>query len=111
MEMRTNNEIPDPAAKVPDLPEALRYFILKACARDPSQRYQNIPEALESLKALINEYGLTNGEVFKKNGKVRMFYLVFNDDLNSGIKEAMDEFNLKMRSLGVELKDGELIDL
>jgi serine/threonine protein kinase len=111
MEMRANNEIPDPATEIPDLPEALRDFILKACARDPSQRYQNIPEALEAIKALISDYGLTNGEVFKKNRKVRMFYLVYNDDHSSGIKGAVDEFNLKMQSLGVELKAGELIDL
>lgn len=111
MEMRANNEIPDPANEIPDLPEALRGFILKACARDPSQRYQNIPEALEAIEALISDYGLTNGEVFKKNRKVRMFYLVYNDDHNNGIKGAVDEFNFKMQSLGVELKAGELIDL
>ena len=42
MEMRANSEIPDPTAETPDLPKALRNFIFKACARDPSQRYQNI---------------------------------------------------------------------
>ena len=39
-----------------------------------------------------------------------MFYLVYNDDYNNGIKGAVDEFNLKMKSLGVELKAGEFID-
>jgi hypothetical protein len=111
MEMRANNEIPDPALEMPDLPEALRYFILKACARDPSRRYQNIPEALESLKALIEDYGLMNGEVLKKNRKVRIFYLVYNDSQNNEIKEIVDELNLKMQGLGVELKAGEMIDL
>ena len=111
MEMRANHEIPDPAMEIPDLPEVLRDFILKACARDPFHRYQNISEALAALKALISDYGLTNGAVFKKNRKVRMFYLVYNDDHNNGIKGAVDEFNLKMQSLGVELKAGELIDL
>ena len=111
MEMRANSEIPDPTAETPDLPEALRDFILKACARDPSQRYQSISEALEELEALFKDYGLTNGDAIKKNRKVRMFYLVYNDDHNNGIKGAMDEFNLKMQSLGVELKAGELIDI
>ena len=40
-----------------------------------------------------------------------MFYLVYTDDHNNGIKSAMNEFNLKMQSLGVELKAGELIDI
>ena len=109
--MRANSEIPDPTAETSDLPEALRNFILKACARDPSQRYQSISEALEEVKALFKDSGLTNGDAIKKNRKVRMFYLVYNDDHNNGIKGAMDEFNLKMQSLGVELKAGELIDI
>jgi serine/threonine protein kinase len=111
MEMRANNDIPDPAAEIPDLPKTLRDFILKACARDPSQRYQTIPEAFEALENLINDHGITNGEVLKNKRKVRMFYLVYNEDHNNGIKEAMDEFNLKMKSLGVELKAGELIEV
>jgi serine/threonine protein kinase len=111
MEMRANNDIPDPAAEIPDLPKTLREFILKACARDPSQRYQNIPEAFEALKTLINDQGTTNGEVLKNKRKVRMIYLVYNEDHNNGIKGAMDEFNLKMQSLGVELKAGELIEI
>ena len=111
MEMRANSEIPDPATEMPNLPETLRDFILKACARDPSNRYQNIPEALEALQALISDYGLTNGNAFKTKRKVRMFYLVYSDDHNNGLKGAIDEFNLKMQSLGVELKAGEFIDL
>jgi CRP-like cAMP-binding protein len=111
MEMRANNEITDPAAEIPDLPKPLRDFILKACARDPSRRYQNIPEALEAVEALVSDHGITNGEVLKNNRKVRMFYLVYNDDHNNGIEVAMDEFNTKMKSLGVELKAGELIDI
>ena len=109
--MRANCEIPDPATEAPDLPKALRDFILKACERDPIQRYQNISEAMEVVEALSKEYGSTNGDVLKKNRKVRMFYLVYNDDHNNGINGAMDEFNLKMQSLGVELKAGELIDI
>ena len=109
--MRANSEIPDPTVESPDLPKALRDFILKACARDPIQRYQNISEALEVVEALIKDYGLTNGDVFKKNRKVRMFYLVYTDNHNNRINGAMDEFNLKMQSLGVELKAGELIDI
>jgi len=111
MEMRANNEIPDPATEIPNLPETLRDFILKACARDPSDRYQNIPEALEALKALISDYGLTNGKASKTKRKVRMFYLIYGDDQKNGLKRAMDEFNSKVENLGIELKAGESIDL
>ena len=111
MEMRANNEIPDPGALMPDLPKTLRDFILKACARTPSDRYQNIPEVLEAIGPLIHDYGLTNGQAFKTKRNVRMFYLVYNEEQKNGLRRAMDEFNAKVQSLGIELKAGEFIDL
>jgi len=48
-----NNNIPDPAEIVLDLPEQLRQFILKACKRDPEERYQNTSEALKTLEHII----------------------------------------------------------
>ena len=111
MEMRANNEIPDPALEIPDVHATLRDFILKGCARDPSARYQNIPEALQALKPLISDAGSTNNEAFKTKRKVRMFYLVYGDEQKNGLRKAMDEFNAKVQSLGIELKSGESIEL
>ena len=111
MEMRANQEIPDPAVEIPDLPATLRDFILKACSRDPSARYQDITEAMESLKVLGSGYGLTNGEAVKAKRKVRMFYLIYGDEQQSGLRTAMDEFNAKVQQLGLELKAGPFIDL
>ena len=111
MEMRANNEIPDPAREIPDMPKTLRDFILKACARDPSERYQDIPEALEALKPLVSNYGSTNGRASRTRRKVRMFYLVYGDEEISGLRQAMDEFNAKVQNLGIELKAGESINL
>jgi serine/threonine protein kinase len=50
MKLHRTQDIPDPAEKVPDLPEALRGFILKACRRDPAERYQSVSRALEELQ-------------------------------------------------------------
>jgi len=111
MEMRANSDIPDPTSEIPDLPETLREFILKACARDPSNRYQDIPEALEALKPLTSDNELNNGKAFKIQRKVRMFYLIYGDEQKSGLRKVMDEFNAKVKNLGIELKAGESIDL
>jgi CRP-like cAMP-binding protein len=111
MEIRAKSDIPDPASQIPDLPKTLRDFILKACARDPSNRYQNVPEAWEALKPLISDYGSTNGKTFRTQRKVRMFYLVYGDEQKSELRKAMDEFNAKVQNLGIELKAGESIDL
>ncbi|MBT7696486.1 MAG: protein kinase [Desulfobacterales bacterium] len=52
MKMHRNQDIPDPIEVVPDLPEALRRFILTACMRDPDKRYQDADSALEELNKL-----------------------------------------------------------
>jgi len=111
MEMRANSDIPDPASEMPDLPKIMREFVLKACARDPSNRYQDIPEALEALKPLTDNNELNNDRAPKTQRKVRMFYLVYADEQKNGLKEAMDEFNAKVQNLGIELKAGDSIDL
>ena len=56
-------------------------------------------------------YGLTNGEAVKAKRKVRMFYLIYGDEQQSGLRTAMDEFNAKVQQLGLELKAGPFIDL
>ncbi|MGD8656916.1 MAG: protein kinase [Desulfobacterales bacterium] len=111
MEMRANTEMPDPSLEMPDLPQSLCDFILKACARDPSNRYQNIPEALETLKTLTHNSGSTNGNASRTNRQVRMFYLIYSDAQKQGLNKAMDEFNAKVQNLGIKLKAGEYIDL
>jgi len=58
MEMHVNQDIQDPAEVVPNIPEGLRKFIIKACARDPKRRFQSVTEALEVLEFLAGEMNL-----------------------------------------------------
>ena len=111
MEMRTDQDIPDPAELIPDMPGPLRDFIRKACARDPDKRFRNIAEVLGSMKSLAAEYGLTNGGPYEPKRKIRMFYLVYGDEDTKELKAAVDDFNIKMQRIGVDLKAGDLIDL
>ncbi|MBC8178863.1 MAG: protein kinase [Deltaproteobacteria bacterium] len=60
MDIRCKEEIPDPAAIVPDLPEELRGFVLKACRRRPEKRYQDVGEALKDLQPLVARFGSKN---------------------------------------------------
>jgi CRP-like cAMP-binding protein len=47
---RRAEAVPDPAVRVPGLPEALRRFILKACHRNPAERHADAAEALKELE-------------------------------------------------------------
>jgi serine/threonine protein kinase len=55
MEMHVNQDIPDPADVAPNLPQALREFIIRACARDPNQRFKTVAEALEVLSSELDK--------------------------------------------------------
>ncbi len=52
MILHLENDVPDPALTVPDLPTPLRDFILKACRRDPGARYASAQDALKTLEAV-----------------------------------------------------------
>lgn len=52
IEHRLKEEIPDPSLECPDIPENLRRFIIKACRRDPEERYRNTDEAMIDLIAV-----------------------------------------------------------
>ncbi len=51
MKIRRTQDIPDPAEKAPELPDALRRFILKACRRDPQKRYRNMSQMADELES------------------------------------------------------------
>ena len=51
-EMHLNQDIPDPAASVADLPDSLRRFIIKSCRRDPGQRYDDFNQVQVDLKRI-----------------------------------------------------------
>ncbi len=75
MNMHVNQEIPDPITLAPDLPEALRCFIIKACHRDPVHRYADAGQALKDLLPLAGDYGLN----FKDYGSLGPIEVLINE--------------------------------
>jgi serine/threonine protein kinase len=51
-DLRKSAEVPDPGARVADLPRQLREFVLTACRRDPAGRYQDAEHALRALETM-----------------------------------------------------------
>jgi tRNA A-37 threonylcarbamoyl transferase component Bud32 len=107
MDLRLKQDIPDPAEIVPHLPEALRKFILKACARDVSQRYQNVGEIIEDLKPLANKLGLKKRGISTENRKMATMFLLYKDEHQPELNRMMNEFCEKVNELGVSCKAAE----
>ena len=100
MDMHVNEDIPDPAELVPDLPEVLRRFIMKACHRDPNHRYQNVGQALDGLLPLTNEYGLTGKKLPNETEKLKAIDILVQEHIL--IREFLDNLTLAVEKLEEE---------
>ena len=111
LDLHLSHNIPDPARIVPDLPELLRNFIIKAGRRNPAERYQNVAEAIEDLQPLVGEFGLTNKELSMEKRKMASLFLIYKDEHQLALKELMDDFSTKVQNLGIVLKAADFRDL
>jgi CRP-like cAMP-binding protein len=108
MQLRLTRDIKDPGAIMPKLPEVLRGFILKACARLPADRYSAIEQVLEDLKPLAKEYGI-NGESHKSERQnISTIFLFYGDEHLSAFRHLMDDISSKAKKMGIKMKFAEI---
>jgi tRNA A-37 threonylcarbamoyl transferase component Bud32 len=111
LDLHLSHDVPDPAEIVPDLPELLRDFIIKAGRCNPAERYQTVAEAIEDLQPLVREFGQTNKELSMEKGKVASLFLIYKDEHQLALKKLMDDFSTKAQNLGIVLKTADFRDL
>jgi CRP-like cAMP-binding protein len=111
MNFHLHESTPDPTALRPDLPVALRDFILKACRRDPAERYQHLALALEDLRPLAEEFGVTRDATFIEGNKTATFFLTYKDYHQGVLNELMEEFGARAQQLGIDMKMVDLKDV
>ncbi len=102
--MHLTMDIPDPVLIAPDLPEQLRHFIIKACRRDPEQRYQNVNQALEDLLPLAQKSGKLRAELSEVELKMTNILLTYDKENQYELNLIMDEFASKVQELGAGLQ-------
>ena len=112
LDMNLNQDVPDPAEVVSDLPEALRRFILRAGRWDPAQRYQNAYQAIEALRPMAkkSKHVSQNNLTFEKR-KVSTIFLAYKEEQQLALNRLIDEFSAKAQTLGVTLKIADFRDL
>ena len=111
IEMHLEQNIPDPAAVRSDIPEALRQFVLKACARKPDDRYQSIDEVLGVLLPLAEELGLTPDLRTHLKKGLTTLHLIYEEGQRLALKQLLEDFNAKARKIGVELKAADFPEI
>ena len=110
LDMHLTCDIPDPGDMMPNLPDGLRRFILKACSRDPSERYQTSGQALSALQDIAKDFGLKQKHLPPEQRKMSTVFLMYRDEHQLELNRLMEEFGNKARLLGVELKVADFRD-
>jgi serine/threonine protein kinase len=108
MDFIRKEDIPDPMDRVPDIPVLLRDFIIKACRRDPSRRYQDMREAMEAINPLlmpnisISEF---SGSSMQNQVSIRLSYdFKYQQEYKSLMKHLQD----KIIAMGGHIKIDEI---
>jgi len=95
MKMHRTQDIPDPSEKSPDLPKALHRFILKACRRNPAERYQDVNQVLEDLQPLARTIAPGHQHQDSAKRKMTTLFLSCDDDHQQELNRLLEEFSLK----------------
>ena len=107
MKMHLERDIPDPVQFRADLPDGLRQFIFKACAREPAHRYAEIKQAADDLKPLANKFGSTPRPLVPQKRCMTTLHLFYSEKQQLALKQLMEEFSVKAQEIGVDLKAAE----
>jgi serine/threonine protein kinase len=111
IESRLREDMPDPKEFVPDLPEELHRFILRATQRDPADRYKSISEAMIDLEPLASKIDIKRQPQLRENRKMISLFLFFQDQHELTLKRLVEDFSHELGQIGAELRSAEFKDL
>jgi CRP-like cAMP-binding protein/tRNA A-37 threonylcarbamoyl transferase component Bud32 len=111
MDLHTNQEIPDPSEILPELPDQLRRLIIKACKREPDQRYQSMLEVIEALNPMAEKLGILHRASSKQDRKIATMVLIYEDSDKAALNKEMAEFCSRMTAIGIDCKTAEFNDI
>jgi CRP-like cAMP-binding protein/tRNA A-37 threonylcarbamoyl transferase component Bud32 len=104
MKLHCTQDIPDPAENAVDLPKALRRFILKACRRDPAERYQSVGEALADLQPLAEEIAPQYKYPNNVDRKTTTVLMSCKDEQQQELQHLLEKLEEKAKKLGIDFK-------
>jgi serine/threonine protein kinase len=110
LKMRETQEVPDPAALVPEIPVALRNFIMKACRRTARERYQTVFEAMEEIRPLVRPVTGKKKPAAGSGDKLTSLILRCGEEQQHDLSRLLEEIREKADAAGINLKIMDLND-
>jgi len=111
MSFHVHKDVPDPRRCIPDMPEELSDFILRATKRDPSDRYENVPQILYDLQPLAQQMGLTRHLQVKGQRKMMSLFLFYQDEHQLNVKRLVEEFTNELKKIGADIRAADFKDI
>ena len=111
LDQHMTRDIMDPGHLVPQLPQELRRFILKCARCDPDRRFQDVDEALASLKPLAHLINWPTGTSSTAKKKMSSLSLTYTDENHLELARLVEAFQAKARDMGVQVNFKENRDL
>ena len=111
MSLHVEQPIPDPFEANPEIHADLRNFIIKACARNPEERYPNIRAAVAALEPLAYQHDLLAKQTEITPRKMSTMFLFYREDQQLLLKKLMEEFSVKVKRAGIVFKATDFEDI
>lgn len=111
IDLRLNEDIPDPRTFIPDLPDELYKFVMCATQRDPAARYESVSQALHDLGSLAEKMGERRQPQLREEQKMMSLFLFYQDKHELALKRLVESFSHELNELGAELRAAEFKDV
>lgn len=106
MDLHCSQNLPDPGALIPDIPSALREFVMTCGRCKPEERFKNTAEARQALASMFPQRsrpGMTGGW----ERSVTSLILIHAPEKQLAIKHLLEDFGNKAAELGIEMRMSE----
>jgi serine/threonine protein kinase len=110
MDLHVQEDVPDPRLLVPDLPEALHYFIKRATQRNPSARFKTVWEILRDLQPLAENMSHQRQLQAEEKQKTLSLFLSYEDEHQPVLNDIVEDFSYELKKIGALLRSPDIND-
>jgi eukaryotic-like serine/threonine-protein kinase len=111
LNMHLHAAIPNPKSLVPDLPDELSDFIIRATQKNPAERYETVGQIMAELQPLSQRLGVEIPSDSRRNNNMMSLFLFYRVDKQAIIKQLVNDFTSELKKVGAVLREADFKDI
>lgn len=111
MNSHLHEDIPDPRTLIPDLPDELYNFLIRATRKDPAARYQNTWQIVNDLRPLAEKTVVKTRLQLREQRKMMSLFLFYRDEHQLVLNQLVENFSNELKKIGAELRAADFKDV